>query len=89
MFFYLFIAVNNILRNKNLFCDKINSNYHYNTHKSNNSIINKVNKNKVNNNKNKDAALIPLDTFPKNNFYHDLNNNNFSKNYKSIIYPPE
>lgn len=36
-----------------------------------------------------DAALIPLEDLPKNDFYKNFTNNNYSKKYGGIIYPPE
>jgi hypothetical protein len=36
-----------------------------------------------------DAALIPLEDLPKNDFYKNFTNNNYSKKHRGIIYPPE
>jgi hypothetical protein len=36
-----------------------------------------------------DAALIPFEKLPKNDFYKNFTNNNYSKKDRGIIYPPE
>jgi len=36
-----------------------------------------------------DAALIPFEDLPKNDFYKNFTNNNYSKKDRGIIYPPE
>lgn len=35
-----------------------------------------------------DAALIPLEELPKNDFHKNFTNSDYSKKYKGIIYPP-
>jgi hypothetical protein len=86
MLFYLFIAINNVLRNNNaLFQNKENNiKYNYNVHKTNISNLNNITNNI---DKKNDAALMPLEDLPKNKFYDNFNNN-YSKKFKSIIYPP-
>jgi hypothetical protein len=36
-----------------------------------------------------DAALIPLEHLPKNDFYKNFTNNNYGKKYGGIVYPPK
>tara|TARA_B100000900_G_C20562460_1_gene709520 strand:- start:760 stop:951 length:192 start_codon:yes stop_codon:yes gene_type:complete len=63
MFLYLFVIINNLVRNNNI-----------------------IFQNKESNN---DAALIPFEDLPKNEFYKNFTNNNYSKKDRGIIYPPE
>lgn len=63
MFLYLFVIINNLVRNNNI-----------------------IFQNKESNN---DAALIPFEELPKNDFYKNFTTNNYSKKDRGIIYPPE
>ncbi len=39
---------------------------------------------------NNDAALIPFEDLPKNEFYNNFTStNNYRKKYRGIIYPPK